>query len=176
MTRYYRFDHETGEFANQYLDSEKVYPDTHESLTVVEPPEAQAGNARVFDRETQTWSQVEDHRGQTIYSTISGAGHEVPELGPIPDGFTFEARPSEWHAWQSGAWVEDTAAKDAHEAEEQRREGFRGDDGRRSLLERLQTATPGQIDNWVDSNVTNLASAKVVLAGILKVIALDGRT
>ena len=60
-------------------------------------------------------------------------------------------------------------------AEESRREGFRGDEARRALLERLQTATPGQIDGWVDSNVTNLASAKVVLAGILKVIALDGR-
>ena len=174
MTRYYRFDHETGEFANQYLDSEKVYPDTHESLTVIEPPKAQAGYARMFDRKTQTWSQVEDHRGQTVYSIVSRARQEVRDLGPIPDGWTLE-EPGEFDVWKDGAWVEDTAAKDAHEAKEQRREGFRGDEGRRSLLERLQTATPGQIDNWVDSNVTNLASAKVVLAGILKVIALDDR-
>ncbi len=57
-----------------------------------------------------------------------------------------------------------------------RRTDIRADSGRIDLLNRLQTATPAQIDTWLTNNVTNLAQARAVLAAIIKVIALDVRT
>lgn len=44
------------------------------------------------------------------------------------------------------------------------------------LMTRLRTATPGQIDNWIDNNVVDLASARMVLKALVKAIALDFRT
>lgn len=61
-------------------------------------------------------------------------------------------------------------------AEANRAASFRADAGRVDLLSRLKTATPAQIDTWVDNNVTTLAGAKTVFKAILKVIALDIRS
>jgi len=52
---------------------------------------------------------------------------------------------------------------------------FKGEQDRIDLLDRLNTATPAQIDTWIDNNVTSLASARAVLKAIIKVIAHDGR-
>lgn len=59
--------------------------------------------------------------------------------------------------------------------EEVRKATVRSDAGRADLLTRLQAATPGQIDTWVDNNVTNLAQVRTVLKALLKLIALDDR-
>ena len=57
-----------------------------------------------------------------------------------------------------------------------RKESFQSDPARSGLLQRLQTATPAQIDNWVDNTVVDLASARTVFKMIIKAIALDART
>jgi hypothetical protein len=46
---------------------------------------------------------------------------------------------------------------------------------RSDLMNRLRTATPAQIDTWIDNNVTSIAAARAVFKAILKVIALDIR-
>ena len=59
--------------------------------TLVEPPAAQAGFARVWDG--QQWQQVEDHRGQDYWlpgSTWETPGTPVRELGPLPEGAVTE--------------------------------------------------------------------------------------
>jgi hypothetical protein len=56
-----------------------------------------------------------------------------------------------------------------------RTKSFRDDAGRIDLLTRLRTATPAQIDTWVENNVTTLAQARAVFKAIIKVIALDAR-
>jgi hypothetical protein len=72
--------------------------------------------------------------------------------------------------------VDEIAALDAAATAEATREAdIRGDAGRVDLLNRLKTASPSQIDTWVDNNVTNIATARTVLKAIIKVIALDAR-
>jgi hypothetical protein len=55
--------------------------------------------------------------------------------------------------------------------EEQRASTFRSDAARIDMLDKLRNATPAQIDTWVENQVTNLASAKVVLAMLIKILA-----
>ena len=43
------------------------------------------------------------------------------------------------------------------------------------LLTRLKAASPSQIDGWIDTNVTTVATARTVFKAILKLIALDQR-
>lgn len=50
---------------------------------------------------------------------------------------------------------------------------FMADSSRADLITRLATATPAQIDTWLQNNVTTLAQARTVLGAIIKVIALN---
>jgi hypothetical protein len=47
------------------------------------------------------------------------------------------------------------------------------DDDFRDGIARLKGATPAQIKNYVQNNVTDLASAKVLLAKILLLLAIE---
>lgn len=58
------------------------------------------------------------------------------------------------------------------EAERTRFANLRGDALAQDLLAQLRTATPMQISNYVDSNVTDLASARTLLKKIILVLSL----
>ncbi|MEG6508612.1 tail fiber assembly protein [Methyloligella sp. 2.7D] len=77
------------------------------------PPELGEGYAAV--RTGGEWVQVEDHRGETVFDTATGAESEVTSLGPLPEGVTPIERPSPFHVWNEGegAWQEDADAKQA---------------------------------------------------------------
>jgi len=60
-------------------------------------------------------------------------------------------------------------------AESSRVASIIADPGRIDLLDRLRTATPAQIDAWIDNNVTTIAAARAVFKAIIKAIALDYR-
>ena len=48
------------------------------------------------------------------------------------------------------------------------RDAYLQDAGRNDLSDRLKTATPAQIDAWVDANVTTIAQARQLFKAILK--------
>lgn len=52
-----------------------------------------------------------------------------------------------------------------------RRRQFSSSPDSAALIARLKSASPTQIDNWVDSNVTNIAEARNVLKAIVKILA-----
>ena len=52
-------------------------------------------------------------------------------------------------------------------ADELRRQEFSARPDRQELLDRLRTATPDEIDDWVDNQVTTLASARAMFKRIL---------
>lgn len=76
------------------------------------PPVAPVGHSVRRVEDGSDWELVEDHRG-TVYSTKTGTNARLDELGPIPDGFTTQPRPSEFHNWSGAAWVLDAAAERA---------------------------------------------------------------
>lgn len=73
--------------------------------TELPPPAAGPGQVPVFDG--RAWSLVEDHRGRTVYDTATRRAGAVVNLGPLPEGVTDQAPPSDCHVWRDGAWVED---------------------------------------------------------------------
>ena len=77
--------------------------------------------------DTQTWSQVEDHREDIVYSKAHGRVEKIKDLGPLPAGVTPKPKPSEWHNWDEPTddWVEDTALKDDAAAEDARQQAIK---------------------------------------------------
>lgn len=87
----YHYDPETSEL----IGSEEAQPDPMAGVkgvpedamlvpgyaTVIAPPEAKGGFARVFV--DGGWSEVEDHRGKPFW-TPEGVQQPVTELGPVP--------------------------------------------------------------------------------------------
>ncbi|HDT2308337.1 TPA: tail fiber assembly protein [Citrobacter braakii] len=71
------------------------------------PPADEAGKAiiRVGDK----WELVDDHRGETVYSTESGQPIEVKNLGDYPDNTTPLAPATPFDNWNGDAWVTDEA-------------------------------------------------------------------
>lgn len=53
---------------------------------------------------------------------------------------------------------------------------FTGDSSRAQILSLLQTSSPAQIRNFVQNQVTDLPSARTLLANLLVLIALDSRS
>jgi len=56
-------------------------------------------------------------------------------------------------------------------AEEARKAALRADAMRQQLIAQLEVATPAQISNYVDANVTNLAEARALFKRILLVMS-----
>ena len=80
-------------------------------------PGAIPGKARVFDG---AWTQVEDHRGATIWNTVTLESKKVADLGAIPVEWTKLPMPDNESKWDGSAWVPDQDIIDARLTEEAR--------------------------------------------------------
>lgn len=84
MAKLYNYDSKTGEFLSQTtarpdpIDGTPLVPG---NATLIAPPAAKTGKARVF--QNGAWSQVDDHRG-TAYWLADGTELVVEDLGPKP--------------------------------------------------------------------------------------------
>ncbi len=67
------------------------------------------------------------------------------------------------------AKIAEQEAADAAEAT--RLTNLKADSGVQDLIQRLQSATPEQIDTWLSNNCTTLAQAQAILAAIIKLLA-----
>ncbi|EPR5973414.1 tail fiber assembly protein [Escherichia coli] len=90
--------------------------------TAIEPG-AEAGG-KVFIFSGSEWVLKEDHRGETAYTTSNGKPVTIEYIGPLREGFTFEAPTTKFDKWDGNKWVTDTeaqhsAAVDAAEAQRQ---------------------------------------------------------
>lgn len=75
--------------------------------TLVPAPTAPTGHVAVFNEKTSMWDIVLDQRGETAYSKTDGAPLKIEALGELPEGYTFQPRPSLQHYWveSQGKWV-----------------------------------------------------------------------
>lgn len=76
-----------------------------------------------------------------------------------------------WIAYQKWLAAGNTPDPFVPSVAEQRDDSFKTDADRIDLINRLTSATPVQIKNYVDTNVTNLAAAKVLLTKMLLIMA-----
>ncbi|WP_052493842.1 MULTISPECIES: tail assembly chaperone [Pseudomonas] len=105
----YHYHGQTGELLGTgFADPDPMNPDkwlVPGLATLAEPPAPVEGCVACRIEHTR-WELLEDNRG-TIYSTDSGQPREHAELGPLPEGFTTQPRPTLHHTWQEGAWAFD---------------------------------------------------------------------
>ncbi|KAB7672828.1 tail fiber assembly protein [Plesiomonas shigelloides] len=78
-------------------------------------PESRIGYAAVRSNDDSGWEYVEDHRGEVVYSTETGAEIEVTELGQYPNNTTLLKRKTPHDFWNGSEWVTDTEADHAAE-------------------------------------------------------------
>lgn len=77
--------------------------------TSIAPPDALPGKANLFSGDS--WQQVDDHRGETVYNIQTGEVVEVSQLGDYPDGTTFLKPATEFDVWDGEQWVTDFNAQ-----------------------------------------------------------------
>jgi len=109
----YNFVAQTGEYTGSSDEYLAVGIGLPAYSTEIEPGIADDGYVMVFTG--QTWSQQEDHRGETVYSTTDRMSSTIDYIGAIKDGFTSVAPASGYDSWNGSAWVTDTAAQHAAE-------------------------------------------------------------
>ena len=91
----YSYNQDTGEYLGEVeahldileteLKSEYVYA-LPACSTFTAPPELQTGYVRCWLN--GGWEQVEDHRGETVYSKVDASTKTITELGAVPEGYT----------------------------------------------------------------------------------------
>jgi len=92
--------------SREYL-AEGVGIPAHSTCEV--PPEEIAGKAVIF-RENR-WLQVDDHRGETVYSTVSGRAVLIEAPGDYPADTTPLKPATAFDVWNGKAWVTDPQAE-----------------------------------------------------------------
>lgn len=85
-------------YAATAIERDEVKPTNW--YTEVAPPAIKAGYARVYDRDSSTWSYIEDHRGKLVYEINSKESSIVDYVGNLKSGYTFNT-PDEIDASQT---------------------------------------------------------------------------
>ncbi|ELF8560145.1 tail fiber assembly protein [Salmonella enterica] len=102
---------------NEFIGAGDAYIPPHTGLpancTDIAPPDIPASHIAVFDAETEMWSLHEDHRGETVYDTITGNQVYISSPGPLPENVTSVSPDGEYQKWNGKAWVKDEVAETA---------------------------------------------------------------
>lgn len=75
--------------------------------TTIQPPRPGSGEVAVFNEENKTWSLQEDHRGASIWNTMTMENRMVTDLGPLPDGWTTFQPQDRFQTWDGSRWTTD---------------------------------------------------------------------
>lgn len=106
----YNFDAATGEFTGASEEYVSVGVGNPANSTCIAPPESVQGKTRIFGGE---WQQVDDHRGETVYSTADGTAQVISQPGEYPADTTLLKPATAFDTWNGKKWVTDKAAQQA---------------------------------------------------------------
>lgn len=111
--RCFYYDAVTSEYAgwsDEYINAGVSMP---ANSTDLDPGYYTAGKVSIFTG--AEWTLLEDHRGETVYSTDDGSSSTVDYIGEIKAGFTTIAPATPYDRWGGKEWVIDSEAKHADE-------------------------------------------------------------
>lgn len=109
--RVYYYDAKTKEYRGWSDEFIPVGVSLPGSSTLIEPGDEITEHTWVFDG--GMWSSLEDHRGETVYSTDTRIPVKVGYLGAIRSGFTPSVPSSQYDKWNGSQWVIDADAQHA---------------------------------------------------------------
>ncbi|EOI3569365.1 tail fiber assembly protein [Cronobacter dublinensis] len=114
--------HNYDETTREYLSSSREYLAVGVGLPARACADAPGApeEGRVFCRtaDLTAWELLPDHRGETVYSTVTGEPVEITLPGDYPAGTTRVAPSTSFDVWNGGAWVTDEEARRAAAVEE----------------------------------------------------------
>lgn len=105
------YDGVTGEYtgwSNEYIHEGVSMPGYS---TDIDPGEGEDSRVSVF--ESGKWELIENHRGETVYSTTDVMPSIVDYIGPVKSGYTSYAPVTQHDKWDGEKWVTDTDAQHA---------------------------------------------------------------
>ncbi len=107
---------------SEFIGAGDAYIPPHTGLpancTDIEPPETESGKVAVFDAEKTSWTQMEDHRGKTVFNIQNGSAIYISDLGSLPAGTTSIAPDGQYQKWDGKEWVKDDEAEKAAQLRE----------------------------------------------------------
>lgn len=106
----YNFDAATGEFTGVSEEYVSVGVGNPANSTCTAPPEQVQGKALIFGGD---WQLVDDHRGETVYSTADGTAQAINQPGEYPADTTLLKPATAFDKWNGKKWVTDKAAQQA---------------------------------------------------------------
>ena len=82
-----------------------------EGATTISPPSTIGGTSPIFDQKTKTWSEITDHRGETVYVKKTQAKYVIDYVGEYRSDVTPYPPSSVYDTWneQTGVWDKDPA-------------------------------------------------------------------
>lgn len=107
---------------NEFIGSGDAYIPPHTGLpancTTIAPPCILDSQVAVFDETKQSWSLIEDHRGEMVYSIETGMEIYVSEIGKLPANVVSVAPSGKYDKWDGNKWVKDKNAEKSAEISE----------------------------------------------------------
>lgn len=76
-----------------------------------EPPKSKEGFAICRTADGKGWEYVEDHRGETVYSTETRRRQRIITIGPYPEKVTLQVPATDHDYWDGEKWVTDVIAQ-----------------------------------------------------------------
>lgn len=113
----HNFDGDTLEYtgvSNEYLAVGVGIP-AYSSIDA--PGEKKDGFAICRTRDLHSWEYIDDHRGETVYSTETGDELKIKNLGNYPDGITVQKPSTPYDRWDGKKWVTDVNAQHSADVE-----------------------------------------------------------
>ncbi|ELP0826989.1 tail fiber assembly protein [Escherichia coli] len=113
----YNYDGETREYLSSSVEYLAVGVSIPANSCIDAPGESKTGFAICRTADFAAWEYVVDHRGESVYSTVTGEVVVVSLLGDYPTETTPLAPATPYDTWSGGEWVTDTAAQHAAKVE-----------------------------------------------------------
>ena len=113
----FNYDGETREYLHSTLEYLTVGVGLPANSCTDAPGESKTGFAICRTADFTAWEYVVDHRGESVYSTVTGKVFVVSSLGEYPENTTTLTPATPFDTWNGSEWVTDTEAQHAVDIE-----------------------------------------------------------
>lgn len=109
----FNFDGDTREYLSSTVEYLAVGVGIPANSCIDEPGESKTGFAMCRTIDFAAWEYVADHRGESIYSTVTGEVVVISSLGDYPENTTTRTPATPYDTWNGSEWVTDTKVQNA---------------------------------------------------------------